>query len=119
MKTLGEVTKLSMQAAKAMIEKVDVIYAEIYSEAELKAMLAFFESPEGKSMQQKQPQIMQHMMPLVQNMQKELGPKIQQIVEKAKAEAEAAAATAPATAPVPATTPVPAPTGANVKITPQ
>jgi len=93
-KVLGEVTKLSIDAAKSMLEKVDGVYAEVYSEAELKAMLAFFESPEGKSMILKQPQIMQHMMPLVKSMQAELMPKIQGIVEKAKT--EAAAAVAPA-----------------------
>ena len=98
-KYLGEVMALSMEAAKKMLEKVDGIYAEVYSEAELKAMLGFFSSAEGQSMLQKQPQIMQHMMPLVQEMQKELVPKIQQLVEKAKAdEAAAAAKAAPAVA---------------------
>ncbi len=95
-KLMGEVMKLSMDAAKSMLSKIDVIYAEVYSEAELKAMLAFFESSEGKSMLQKQPQIMQRMMPLIQDMQKDLVPKIQKITEKAKADADAAA---PATAP--------------------
>ena len=118
MKTLGEVMKLSMDSSKAMIEKVDVIYAEVYSEAELKAMLAFFDSPEGKSMLEKQPQVMQHLMPLVQNMQKELMPKIKLIVDKGKAEADAAAAATPA--PVPATTPPAALTPPTAtKVTPQ
>ena len=101
-KIMNEVLTLSMDSAKAMLEKVDVIYAEVYSEAELKAMLVFFESPEGKSMLQKQPQVMQRMMPLVQGMQKELVPKIQEIVEKAQAEAAATTATTPAPTPVPA-----------------
>ncbi len=105
MKTLGEVMALSMDAAKALISKVDVIYAEVYSEAELKAMLAFFESAEGKSMLQKQPQVMQRMTPLVQAMQKELMPKIQQIVEKARAES----APAPSGGPSPLSGPMPAP----------
>ena len=106
-KSMGEVMKLSMDAAKEMLAQVDVIYAEVYSEPELKAMLAFFESPEGKSMLQKQPQIMQRMMPLVQGMQKDLMPKIQHIVQKAQAEAASAAAPAPTPA---------APT--DVKVTP-
>ncbi len=96
MKFMGEVTTLSMSSAKALMEDVDLIYADVYSEAELKAMLAFFESPEGKSMQEKQPQIMQHLMPLIQNMQKELMPKIKALVDKAKADAEAAKAAAAA-----------------------
>jgi hypothetical protein len=89
---------------------VDAIYAEVYSEAELKAMLAFFASPEGKSMLQKQPQVMQHMTPLIMEMQKEMGPKIQALVQKAKADAEAEAA---ATAPTATTAPA-APTNAKV-----
>ena len=99
MKTLGEVMKLSMDATKGLLEKMDVIYAEIYSEGELRAMLAFFDSNEGRSMLQKQPQIMQRMMPLVQGMQKDLVPQIQQIVEKAKADAAAAGTPAPTPAP--------------------
>lgn len=112
-KTMAEVTKLSLEAAKEMLQKVDAIYAEVYSEAELKSMLAFFESPEGKSMLQKQPQVMQRMMPLVQNMQREIMPKIQQVVEKAKAEAGTGspAHAGPALLPSPSTGgPVPLPT---------
>lgn len=96
MKVLGEVMKLATESTKSMLEKVDVIYAEVYSEAELKAMLTFFDSTEGQSMLNKQPQIMQRMMPFVQGMQRELMPKIQQIVEKAKAAEAAAEAPAPA-----------------------
>lgn len=94
-KLMGEVTKLSMESAKKLLDNVDVIYADVYSEAELRAMLAFFNSAEGKSMIQKQPLIMQHMMPLVQEMQKDLMPKMQQLIQKAKAEAEAANVAAP------------------------
>jgi hypothetical protein len=122
-KIMGQVMTISMEAAKQMLAKVDTIYAEVYSEAELKAMLAFFASPEGQSMLQKQPQIMQHMMPLIQDMQREIGPKIQAIVEKAKADAEAKKAAAAekaktdATAEPPAT--APAATGNTSSIKPQ
>jgi hypothetical protein len=87
-----QVMALSMESAKGLLGKMDVIYAEVYSEAELKAMKAFFESPEGASMLQKQPQIMQKLMPFVQEMQRDLGPKIQKITEDARAEEQAAAA---------------------------
>ena len=132
LKNLGEVTKLSMDAAKSMLEKVDVIYAEVYSEAELKAMLAFFQSNEGKSMLQKQPQVMQHMMPLVQGMQRELMPKIQALVEKSKTAAGIAApagltpsplpssgSAGPAPSPASAAGPTPTPAPATTKVTPQ
>ena len=87
----AKIMDLSMSTAKEMLTKMDQIYADVYSEAELKAMKAFFSSPEGQSMLQKQPQIMQHVMPLVKGMQQTLIPKIQQLVEESKAPAPAAA----------------------------
>jgi hypothetical protein len=98
-KMSSQIMALSMETAKGLLGKMDVIYAEVYSEAELKAMKAFFESPEGISMLAKQPQIMQKFMPFVQVMQKEISPKIQKITEEARAQEQAAAASA---APTPA-----------------
>lgn len=94
----GKIMDLTMEAAKGMIAKMDALYAEIYSEAELKAIKAFFTSSEGQSMLAKQPQVMQRVMPLAQAMQAELMPKIQQLVQQAQAE-EAAEAAAKAAAP--------------------
>ncbi len=82
----GKIMDLSMDAAKGMIAKMDQIYADVYSEAELNAMKGFFNSAEGQSMLAKQPQIMGHIMPLIQEMQRDLMPKIQQLVEASKAE---------------------------------
>lgn len=81
----GKIMDVAMNEAKAMISKMDAIYASVYSEAELKAMVAFFKSPEGQSMMAKQPQVMAQMMPLIQGMQQDLMPKIQKLVEEAKA----------------------------------
>lgn len=81
----GKIMDLVMASAKSTIAKMDQIYADVYSEAELKAMSTFFSSPEGRSMQAKQPQIMAKSMPLVQEMQRDLMPKIQQLVAEAKA----------------------------------
>jgi hypothetical protein len=81
-----------MDAARGLLTKMDVIYAQVYSEAELRAMKAFFESPEGTSMIQKQPQIMQKLMPYVQSMQRDLGPQIQKIIQDARAQAAAQSA---------------------------
>lgn len=89
-KVSSQIMALSMDAAKGMLDKLDVIYAEVYSTAELKAMKAFFESPEGVSMLEKQPQIMQKLMPSVTSMQKDLMPKIQKIIEDSRAPAPAA-----------------------------
>ncbi|RXK54763.1 DUF2059 domain-containing protein [Oleiharenicola lentus] len=87
----GKILDLSMSEAKAMIGKMDAIYASVYSEAELKAMVAFFKSSEGQSMMAKQPQVMAQMMPLIQGMQQSLMPKIQKLVEETKAAAKPAA----------------------------
>jgi hypothetical protein len=88
----GKIMDLSMNAAKAMIGKMDQVYADVFSEAELKAITAFYNSPEGQSMVAKQPQILTHIMPLVQDMQRELMPKIKQLVDEAQAAAKAAPA---------------------------
>lgn len=96
----GQVMDLSMGMAKDMLTKMDVIYAEVYTEAEMRAIIAFFSSPEGQSMMQKQPLAMAKVMPLVQQMQRDLLPKARKLAEEAKAELAATkktAAEAPAT----------------------
>jgi hypothetical protein len=93
----GKIMDMSMASAKGMLTQMDQIYADIYSEAELKAMGAFFKSSEGQSMLAKQPQIMQRMMPLMQSMQRDLMPKIKQLSEQFESDLKAAkAADAPA-----------------------
>src|SRR6186713_1425862 len=52
---MGRVTELAMVEVKTMVTKLDGIYAEVYSEAELKAIIGFFNTAEGKSMLSKQP----------------------------------------------------------------
>jgi len=102
-----KIIDLSLESAKGMIAKMDHIYAEIYSEAELGAMKTFFLSSEGKSMLAKQPQVMAKLMPLVQDMQRDLMPKMQALMQEAKgsastpipAAAPAAKATVPASKP--------------------
>ena len=95
-KLQSDIMDLSMNSAKKLIGQMDQLYAEIYSEADLQAMKAFFTSPEGRSMISKQPQLMQRMMPMMQRMQQELQPQIQALVASSKA-AEAPAPAAPAT----------------------
>ena len=83
-KIQNEIMELSMNAAKKMIKEMDQLYAEVYSESDLKAMKAFFTSPEGQSMISKQPQLMQRMMPMMQKMQQDLMPQIQALTQAAK-----------------------------------
>ncbi|MBP6508588.1 MAG: DUF2059 domain-containing protein [Opitutaceae bacterium] len=92
----GKTMDLSMELAKGMIAKMDQVYADIYSEAELQAMITFFKSPEGQSMLEKQPQVMQRIMPLVQSMQRDLAPKIQPLIDEMKVKLQAARAAEPA-----------------------
>jgi len=96
----GKIMDLAMDEVRKLVTKMDAVYASVYSEGELRAMVAFFKSAEGQSMIAKQPQIMNQMMPLVQQMQQTLMPKIQQLVESAKAEEPAQAVQLPL--PVPA-----------------
>ena len=92
----GKLMDLSMDSIRGMVTQLDQIYADVYSEAELKTMLAFFKSPEGQSMMAKQPQIMQRVMPLAQSMQRDLMPKIMQLgTEMREKIAAAKAAEAP------------------------
>jgi hypothetical protein len=81
----GKIMDLSMTSAKDLLLMMDVIYADVYSEEELLAMRSFFGSSAGQSMLAKQPQIMAKIMPLVQEMQRDLLPKIKQLVEETKA----------------------------------
>lgn len=84
-KLQNDIMELSLNAAKKMIAQMDQLYAEVYSEDDLKAMKAFFTSTGGKSMISKQPQLMQRMMPMMQQMQQELMPQIQALAQQAKA----------------------------------
>jgi hypothetical protein len=83
--TQAKVMDLSFSMAKDLIGKMDGIYADVYTLPELNAMKAFFLSPEGQSMNAKQPQIMAKIMPLMQEMQRDIMPKIQKLAEEAKA----------------------------------
>lgn len=87
-----KILDLSMAAAKDMIAKLDHIYADVYNESELRAMKVFFSSPAGQSMIAKQSQLMSRIIPLTQEMQRDLVPKIKQVIEEAKAPAQAPAA---------------------------
>ena len=100
---MGRVTELAMTEVKTMVGKLDVIYADVYSEAELKAITSFFSTPEGKSMLAKQPQVMTRLMPMMQEMQQAMMPKLQKLAQEFDAEMKAEqAAAAAAAVPAPA-----------------
>lgn len=77
-----EIVAVSMEMAKGLVAKMDEVYADVFSEAELKAMRAFFASPEGQAMLAKQSELMKRMMPMIQEMQRTVAPKVEEIVKK-------------------------------------
>ncbi len=58
------------------------VYAETFSAADLKAIIAFYSSPAGKKFVQKQPELQQRMMAMQMNLMQKLQPKIMAIVRK-------------------------------------
>src|SRR6478735_1370654 len=96
---MGRVTDLAMTEVKTMISQLDVVYAEVYSDAELKAITSFFNTTEGKSMLAKQPQVMTRLMPMMQQLQQAMMPKLQKLAQEFDAEMKAEAAAAAAVTP--------------------
>ena len=96
---MAKVAELTLAEIQSLVTKMDAVYAEIYTDAELKAIITFFKSPEGASMQSKQPLILARVMPITQEMQRTLMPKLQQLTQEYQA----------ANTPAPAATPPPAP----------
>ncbi len=60
------------------------IFTSVYTVEELKAMSDFYKTPEGKSMIEKQPQVLQKSMQVAQNIVQGLLPELQKIIEEAK-----------------------------------
>jgi len=78
-----KITDLVISQTREIVSKIDQVYVDVYSDAELNAMKAFFTSPEGKSMTAKQPAVMARMMPLIQDMQRDMQPKMKKLIEEA------------------------------------
>jgi len=71
------------------IKNMEPIYAEVFTIDELKAMKAFHESPAGRALIEKQPLLMEKMMPAMMEMQKSLMPKFMTLAtEEMKPSAE-------------------------------
>lgn len=61
-----EVLAALKESLPLLMDQVSLIYAEVFTEEELDAMLAFYTSPAGQSMIKKMPQMMGHTMQLSQ-----------------------------------------------------
>jgi uncharacterized protein len=66
-----------------MKEDYITIYAETFTEDELKGAVAFYKSPAGKAFSQKQPEVMRRSMELSQRMMLKFMPKIQAMTKDA------------------------------------
>jgi uncharacterized protein len=93
-KVQEQVLALTNEAVKSLISKMEIAYAEVYTEDELKAAKAFYESPEGRALSAKSPQVAQRMAPLQQAMMADLGPKLNKLITDARTAQAAAAASA-------------------------
>lgn len=64
--------------APALIE----VYRKVYTEQEVRDMLAFYRTPTGRSLIRKQPLVMQHSMEAMQVRMKTLEPAIRKLIEE-------------------------------------
>lgn len=65
---------------EAMLPEFITIYADVYTEAELDGLIAFYQSPVGQAFIEKQPLIMQQSQPLTQELAMQFVPKIQLLI---------------------------------------
>jgi len=128
--TLQSVQTEMMDKAKAMqpqlMQDMGAIMARTYTGEELSAMHAFYKSPEGQAILQKQPQVMAEFMPAVmarmQPLQLEMVQKLSQRMTAAAAATNTPATGVPGTAvpgaAVPQTAPLPPGTTVTTTVTP-
>jgi hypothetical protein len=101
----------------ALKDDMAKIYAQTFSEDELKQIAAFYRTPAGTKMIEAQPDLTREGMELGQSKVRDHLPELQEMLAKAKAaQADggatgAGSAPAPAAAPAPSPAPAPAPTG--------
>lgn len=67
------------------------LYADVYTEQELKDIITFYKTPSGQALVKKQPEIMQRSMEVSQKVMGQVMPKIQAIAKEMEESAKAAA----------------------------
>ncbi|MEN6405658.1 MAG: DUF2059 domain-containing protein [Thermoguttaceae bacterium] len=72
----------------AMKDQYVALYAETFSEEELKGLVEFYKSPVGRAFVQKEPELMERSMKLSQQKMMQLMPKIQAVCKEAAEEAK-------------------------------
>ena len=118
-KDAADFRKKLLDLAQSIIDpnqlKTDMtkIYSDVFTKQELDSMAAFFSTPTGEQIAQKQGDVQDKLGGLIQQRMMTVMPQIQQLSrdfateQKAKREAAAAAPAAPAPAPAPTATPKP------------
>ena len=79
---------------KELEHEMAAIYADTFSEDELKGIIEFYKSPAGQAFIQKQPEIMKRSMAINQKMMLTIMPRLQEIMKQSKT-ANAPAASTP------------------------
>jgi hypothetical protein len=79
---LMAVVAASLSKAKPALAKV---YTDTYTEEELDSILAFYQSPAGKALLQKVPDVIQRSMPVMIQMMSDLQPELKKMMEAIKA----------------------------------
>ncbi|UZE95658.1 DUF2059 domain-containing protein [Alkalimarinus alittae] len=82
---LNEIMEEELSWSKLKGQFVDV-YVDVFSEEELKELVAFYKSPLGKKLIVKMPQLMQESMGLAQKQMQSIIPKIKQLSQEMQAE---------------------------------
>ena len=70
-------------------KEMATIYAEVFTEDDLKGIIEFYKSPAGKAFLDKQPEIMQKSMQVNQKMMMSIMPRLQEIMKETKTKAQA------------------------------
>ena len=80
----GKLGQLVTTALKSEEMKVDVasLYAEVFSEDELRQTIAFYQSPLGRKLLERMPELMQKSMQISQDRMKDVMPELQKIGEE-------------------------------------
>jgi len=90
---------MALMQAEMTMEKMRSIFSEIYAETftpeETKGLTEFYKSPAGQAFIEKEPQLIQKMMPKMQEMMMGLMPKIQEIAKEQMSEKSEAPAPKP------------------------
>jgi uncharacterized protein len=83
---IAKTVEVAMAESKVILAKMDAVYAGTFTEDELLAVRDFYRSPAGKSLIEKQPILMQKLMPELQGMQRTLMPKLQAMGQEFEAQ---------------------------------